>query len=59
MTWFTRLYHATDTGWCVARTPDDQPIAMQDAFFWFACETIARELNVMRTEQMAKQYANH
>jgi hypothetical protein len=38
----------------VARTPNDQPIADQDAFFWFAIESIARELNTMRALEISK-----
>lgn len=54
MAWFTRLYQGGEGGWFAARTPDDLPIAEQDAFFWFSLEVIARELNAMRAEELAK-----
>lgn len=52
--WFNRVYEPTDSGWVVARTPDDRPITEQDAFFWFALEIIARELNSIRALELAK-----
>jgi hypothetical protein len=52
--WFNRVYAPTDSGWVVQRTPDDQPITEQDAFFWFALECIGRELNAIRALEMAK-----
>lgn len=55
MSWFSRLYQPSDSGWFAARTPDNQPVAEQDAYFWFACEIIARELNAMRAAEIAKQ----
>jgi hypothetical protein len=55
MSWFSRIYQSSDHGWYSERTPDGKPITEQDAFFWFALEIIARELNVIRMEQMAKQ----
>lgn len=54
MTWFPRLYQPSDAGWYCVRTPDDKPIEEQDAYFWFALEVIARELNTMRAEEMAQ-----
>jgi hypothetical protein len=53
-TWFNRIYVCSDAGWTVARTPDDKPITEQDAYFWFALEAIARELNLMRAIELAK-----
>jgi hypothetical protein len=53
LAWFARLYQCGDAGWFAARTPDDKPICEQDAYFWFALETIARELNAMRAAEMA------
>lgn len=52
--WFNRVYEPTDSGWVVARTPDGQPVTHQDAFFWFALEAIARELNLMRALEIQK-----
>lgn len=52
--WFNRVYQPSDSGWVVGRTPDDQPITQQDAYFWFALEAVARELNAMRAVEMAK-----
>jgi len=54
MSWFSRVYHPTEAGWIVGRTPDDRPVAEQDAFFWFALEIVARELNTIRAEKMAE-----
>lgn len=54
LSWFNRIYSCTDSGWTVLRTPDDLPITQQDAFFWFALEAIARELNLMRAAELAK-----
>ncbi len=54
MSWFSRIYQPTDAGWFSVRTPDDKPINEQDAYFWFALELIAREMNCMRAEQMAE-----
>lgn len=54
LSWFNRLYNNSEGGWFAARTPDNLPIDQQDAFFWFACEIIARELNAMRAAEIAK-----
>lgn len=51
--WFNRCYEPTDSGWVVARTPDNGPICDQDAFFWFCLEAIARKLNEMRAIEIA------
>lgn len=53
ISWFNRVYAPTDSGWVIARTPDDRPVTDQDAFFWFALEIIARELNQMRAVELA------
>lgn len=53
ISWFNRVYEASDSGWVVARTPDNQPVTEQDAFFWFSLEAIARELNAMRATELA------
>jgi hypothetical protein len=52
--WFNRVYQPTDCGWVVKQTPDGQPITEQDAYFWFALESIARELNAIRALELAK-----
>jgi hypothetical protein len=54
MSWFSRLYQPSEQGWFSVRTPDDKSIEVQDAYFWFALEIIAREMNTMRAEEMAK-----
>ena len=54
MTWFTRIFVPTEAGWIIGQTPDGLPLCEQDAFFWLAVETIAREFNCMRAEQMAE-----
>lgn len=51
--WFNRCYQPTDSGWVIARTPDDQSVSQQPAFFWFALEAIARSLNEMRAVELA------
>lgn len=54
MQWFSRVYVSGEGGWFAHRTPDNRPVSEQDAFFWFALEIIARELNAMRAAEMAK-----
>lgn len=55
--WFNRVYVPTDSGWVVSRTPDNAPITQQDAYFWFALEVVAREMNIMRANEIAKMSA--
>lgn len=57
MGWFSRLYQCGEMGWYLARTPDDKPFTKQDAYFTFALEIIARELNTMRALEIAKMTA--
>jgi hypothetical protein len=53
VSWFSRVYQSTESGWSVARTPDNRSVSEQDAYFWFALEIIARELNTMRALELA------
>jgi len=54
LAWFFRLYHATDSGWVLSRTPDDKPIMCQKFYFSRCMEVIAQTLGVMMAEERNK-----
>lgn len=54
ITWFHRIFHATERGWQLARTPDDRPVMVQDAYFMRALEVIAQTLNLMMEEERGR-----
>lgn len=54
LAWFFRLYRGSDSGWDLARTPDDRALMYQDAYFIRALEEIARTLTLMLAEERKK-----
>lgn len=58
MSWFFRLFEATDHGWKNVRTPDGRAIGEQDAYFWLCLEEIARTMNLMMNEEARRMAGN-
>jgi hypothetical protein len=54
ISWFFKCYEANDSGWWPKRTPNDESVAEQDAYFWRALEIVAQTMMELRAEEMAR-----